>query len=214
MFFDVKLNSIKIKKNRDIGKAEIKIFSFITSSNYNLGLFNKVLESEDKNAQIELLKTATNDILSFKEIIKVDHIKDNSIIQFGMNGYSVYKSSEIPESFDWTLAIIDSDEEIRRIGKFIDNFVNHEGFDSFLGNILKLATTAAAPQIVMATELTKFVGKVVSAELMKNQDDQVGVYIESFNKYEHYVGPSYKGIEIDDLSSNCKISYSIFAKRD
>lgn len=214
MFFDFKLNSIKINKNRDIGSAEIKIFSLITTNNYNLGLFNRVIEEPKHENKIELLKAAVQDILSFKEIIQVDNIRDKSLIQFGLNGYSLYRSHTIPESFDVILAILDSDEEIRRIGKFIQEFVNHEGFDSFLGNLLKLATSAAAPQIVLATELTKFVGKVVSAELMRNQDDQVGLYIESLNEYQNYSGSMYRGLDILDLSENCRISYSIFCKRD
>lgn len=214
MFFDIKLNSIKINKNRDIGGAEIKIFSLITTNNYNMGLFNKVIEEPIHENKIQLLKSAAQDILSFKEIIEVDHIKDKSNIQFGINGYSLYRSHEIPESIDMIISIMDSDEEIRRIGKFINDFVTHDSFDSFLGNILKLATSAAAPQIVLATELTKFIGKVVSAELMKNQDDQVGLYIESLNEYQNYPGTAYKAIDIVDLSDNCKVSYSIFCKRD
>lgn len=211
-YFDFKLNSIRIAKNRDIGKAEIKIFSLITSNNYNLGLFEDVLKEETTEKRINLLKVAANDILSYKELIQIDYIPDNFLLSFGMNGYSLYRSDKIPEFFDWSLAIFDSDKEIRKIGEFINNFVNHESFDSFAANLLKLATSAATPQIVMATELTKFIGKVISAQLMVNKDDMVGLYIESFNKYQNYPNNNLKGIEIEDLTRNCRISYEIFGK--
>jgi hypothetical protein len=209
-FFDFRLNSIAINNNRDIGRAEVKVFTFITSSNYNSFLFEKLVNETDTNKQKELIKTAAEEILSFKEIIKVENIKKKSRMNFGLNGYSLYKSDKIPESFDFMLCIMESDEDIRNLGKFLNDFINHESFDKFSGNILKLITTTAAPQVAIAMELTKFITKVVSAQLMLNKDDQIGVYIESFDKYRHYSGQNFEGKDIVDLSNNCKVSYSIF----
>jgi hypothetical protein len=211
-FFDFRLNSIAINNNRDIGRAEVKVFTFVTSSNYNSFLFEKLVNETDTNKQKELIKTAAEEILSFKEIIKVENIKKHSRMNFGLNGYSLYKSDKIPESFDFMLCVMESDEDIRNLGKFLNDFINHESFDKFSGNILKLITTTAAPQVAIAMELTKFITKVVAAQLMLNKDDQIGVFIESFNVHQHYSGPEFKGIDIDDLSNNCKISYSIFKK--
>jgi hypothetical protein len=209
-FFDFRLNSIAINNNRDIGRAEVKIFTFVTSSNYNSFLFEKLVNEPYQNKQKELIKTAAEEILSFKEIIKVENIKKKSRMNFGLNGYSLYKSDKIPESFDFMLCVMDDDQEIRDIGKFLNDFINHESFDKFSGNILKLISTTAAPQVAIAMELTKFITKVVSAQLMLNKDDQIGVYIESFDKYRHYSGQNFEGKDIVDLSNNCKVSYSIF----
>lgn len=209
-FFDFRLNSIAINKNRDIGAAEVKIFTFITSSNYNSFLFEKLVNETDKDKQKELIKTAAEEILSFKEVIKVENIKKKSTMSFGMNGYSLYKSDKIPESFDFMMCIMEDDEDVRKIGKFLNDFINHESFDKFSGNVLKLISTTAAPQVAIAMELTKFITKVVSAQLMLNKDDQIGVFIESFNRYQHYSGAEFKGHDITDLSNNCKVSYSIF----
>jgi len=213
-FFDFKINSIFIRKNRDIGKSEIKIFSLVTNSNYNTFLFDKIVNEQSEDKKIELLKVAANEVLGFKEFLTINNIKDNQLISFGFNGYSIFKSSTIPESFDVTLAIMDSDEGVRKLGEFINNFVNHKSFDSFAGNLLKMATSMAAPQAVLAAELTKFIGKVVAGVLLSNSDDQIGVYLESFNIYEHYPNLNLKAHDVEDLTRNCLISYSLFGKKD
>jgi hypothetical protein len=211
-FFDFKITSLQIGKNYDIGKAEIQIFSFVTNSNFNTFLFDRIIQEKDENKQKELLKTAANEVLSFKEFLKIDHVKKNSTMNFGANGYSLFRSDKIPEYFDYTICLMEDDSKVREFGKFLDNLVNHSSFDKFSTNVLKLVMTTATPQIVIAAELTKFIAKVVAGQLLVNKDEQVGLFMESLNLHENYSTSLYVGKDIPDLANNCKISYSIFKK--
>lgn len=211
-YFDFKLNSLYIKNNRDINKAEISIFSFITNGETNQDLFNGLLEATTTEAKKEIIKQGASELLAKKQMRNIQNIPDNFKMNFGMNGISLYRSKVIPEYFDWSFAVFDSDEKIRQFGQKVDNFVNSPTFNLFANNIVTLIGAAATPQIFAAIKVSELVARFVAQEMMQNEDDQICVYAESFNRYENYPNLNLKGVDIEDMTGNCRVSYSIFGK--
>lgn len=211
-YFDFKLNSLYIKNNRDINKAEVSLFSFITNGETNQDLFNGLLEATTTEAKKDIIKQGTTELLAKKEMRNIKNIPDNFKMNFGMNGISLYRSKVIPEYFDWNFAVFDSDEKIRQFGQKIDNFVNSQEFNLFANNIVTLIGAATTPQIIAAIKVSELVARFVAKEMMQNEDDQICVYSESFNRYENYPDLNLKGVDIEDMTGNCRVSYSIFGK--
>lgn len=213
-FFDFSLNSVFVKNNRDFGnKAEIKIFSLVTTSNYDLNIFRDIVAAESEDEKIAKIKIAADTILGYREVIEVKNIKSNHFIGFGQNGYSLYRSSNIPDYFDWNLAVIDSDREWRELGNRLLKITSGNNFFNFAKNLIVALGTVTNPQMIAAIKVTEFVTKIVAKELSVNKDDQVGLYCESFNIWQHYPDLNLKGKDIPDMSNNCLISYSLFARR-
>ncbi len=210
-YFDFKLNSVFVKNNRDINKAELQLFSFISTSDslLNGGVFSNFLSANEKDKK-DILRAATSELISTKQLLPLENIPDNFRMNFGINGMSLYRSHTVPEFLDWNFAIFESDEDIRQFGSKLDKLVDHASYNGFVDNLLLVIGATATPQIYAAAKLTQFITKVIAGELMLNKDDQVCVYCESFNKYENYPNLNLKGVDIDDLTQNCKISYSIF----
>lgn len=209
-YFDFKLNSLYIKNNRDINKAELQIFSFVTNGASRQDLFNGLLDTQNKEERVALIKSAAEILISDKQIINIQNIPDNFRMNFGLNGISLYRAKEIPEYFDWSFAVFDSDEEVRLIGRKMKDFLHSPSFDLLSNNIIAAIGVTATPQIYAAVKVSEIIGKFVAEELSNNRDDQICVYCESFNRYENYPHLNLKGVDIDDLSGNCKVSYSIF----
>lgn len=212
-YFDFKINSIYIENNRELwSKAEIQMFSLIVANNSVGDIFGDLLNTSDESKKLDLFKTATKEILSQKQIVTLENIKDKRRVNFGMNGYSLYRSNNTPEYFDWSFAIFESDKDIREFGSKLNNIINLASYNQFATNLLLTLGTTMTPQLVAAAKITEFVGKIVASEMMANKDDQLCVYCESFNRHENYPNLILRGHDIEDLSGNCKISYSIFGK--
>lgn len=208
-YFDFKLNSARVKNNKEIGKAEFLIYSLVTSSNVNAGLLEGLIEA-DEPKKLEIIKAAANEILSYKQLIEIGNIKDNQIINFGMNGYSLFRSNSIPEFFDWNFAIMESDQGIRDFGRRLADITRHDSFDRFSIKLLTAIGRAANPQVEAAAKLVGFLTKVVAGQLLLNKDDCLAVYCESFNKYENYPALKLQAFDMKDLTGNAWVSYSIF----
>lgn len=211
-YFDFKLNSLYIKNNRDLNKAELQIFSFITNGAARQELFNGLLESKTDDQRREIIKSAAESLMSSKQIINIANIPDNFRMNFGLNGMSLYRSKEIPEYFDWSFAVFDSDEGIRNFGRKMGVFLGGPVFSLLSNNIIAAISVSATPQIYAAIKVSELVGKFVAQELSQNSNDQICVYCESFNRHENYPQLNLKGVDVEDLSRNCKVSYSIFGK--
>lgn len=213
-FFDFKLDSIYVRNNRDFFKSsEVKIFSLLTTSNYDIAMFEKVVNAKNEGEKLALLKQAAETVIGYKEIIEVQNIKDKHRISFGNNGYSLYRSHTVPDYFDLSICIMDSDRGIRELGERLKKITNGPIFNSFASNLLTAIGIVATPQIIAAIKVTEFIAKQVAQELSANKDDQVGVYCESFNIWQDYPNLNLKGIDIPDLSNNCLISYNLFGRR-
>ncbi len=209
-FFAFRLNKIKILNNREWGKGELKILSFITGGDMGLPVLDNFQNTNNENEKREIIKAAAQSVLAAKELIQIDNIKDGHQAFFGDTGYALYTADKIPVSFNWSLLAFENDDDVRTLGKEINNIINKPEFDSFISNVLVLAGAAANPAAAAGIAIAKFTFGIVTNQMAKNKDDQIGVVYQSFNKFEHYPHGERKKDDVPDLSNNMFVDYSIF----
>ena len=209
-FFVFRLNKLKILNNREWGAGEVKLLSFVTGEDINLPVLDDLQRTTEPERKKELIKAATQSVLSSKVLMQLDNVRDGHIMTFGDTGYALYTSSKIPISFNWTLMLFEIDEDINNLGKDIDGVINRPEFDSFVNDVLILASAATNPVAAAGVEIAKYTVGVVAKSMIKNKDDQIGLAYLSFNKFEHYPHGERKRDDVPDLSGNVFIDYSIF----
>ena len=135
---------------------------------------------------------------------------DGHVLTFGDSRYALYTAMRIPVSLNWTFLILESDEDVVELGRRIDTVVDGKDFDTFAASALTLLATAATPQLTAAAAIAKFVSRAIPQVLVRNRDDQVGLYYLSLNRMEHYPNGERKRDDVPDLTNNVRVDYSIF----
>ncbi len=212
-FFTVRLNRILIKNNREFGKAEIKILSFITIGNKSLPALNGYINTNDDAEKKEIIKKATLQAVSQRELIEVHHVRDDSILTFGDAGISVHTSDEIPRDFNWSLVVIESDKKLRTLTSQLKKVVESEEFEGFSNNIITSVAGEISPQLKLAANITNYIAKVGLSLMANNKDDQVGLFYTSLNRFQHYVNGERKKDNVPGVNDNIKIDYTVFGTR-
>jgi hypothetical protein len=209
-FFAFRLNKLKIFNNREWDSGEVKIISFITGQDVNLPALDGLSSTTDVNVKKQLIQAACQSVLSSKVLMQLDNVTDAHVMTFGDTGYALYTSDKIPVSFNWSLMLMEIDEDINNLGKKIDNIINAPGIDGFVNNVLVLASAAANPAAAAGVAIAKYVFGIVAETMIENKDDQIGLAYQSFNRFEHYPHGERKRDDVPDLSNNVRIDYSIF----
>ena len=209
-FFAFRINRLRIFKNREWGAGELKMISFVSTGDEAPSALDGLLQTSDPDAKRKILRDASRQMLSVKEFIQVDEIRDGHVLTFGDSGYALYTAMRIPVSLNWTFLILESDEDVVELGRRIDTVVDGKDFDTFATSALALLATAVTPQLRAAAAIAKFVSRAIPQVLVRNRDDQVGLYYLSLNRMEHYPNGERKRDNVPDLSNNVRVDYSIF----
>lgn len=209
-FFVFRLNKIKVLNNREWGKGELKILSFITGNDVNLPVLDQLSSTTDVGEKRNMIRTAVQSVLSSKVLMQLDNVKDGHKITFGDTGYALYTSNKIPVSFNWSLLVMEIDEDTNQLGQKIDSIISADGFNGFVDDVLLVAGAAANPAAAAGVAIAKYIFGVVADTMIGNTDDQVGLLYQSFNRFEHYPHGERKRDDVPDLSNNLRIDYSIF----
>jgi hypothetical protein len=209
-FFAFRINRLRIFKNREWGAGELKMISFVSTGDEAPSALDGLLQTSDPDAKRKILRDASRQMLSVKEFIQVDEIRDGHVLTFGDSGYALYTAMRIPVSLNWTFLILESDEDVVELGRRIDTVVDGKDFDTFATSAITLLAAAAAPQLTAAAAIAKFVSRAIPQVLVRNRDDQVGLYYLSLNRMEHYPNGERKRDDVPDLSNNVRVDYSIF----
>ena len=96
------------------------------------------------------------------------------------------------------------------LGRRIDTVVDGKEFDTFATSAITLLAAAATPQLTAAAAIAKFVSQAIPQVLVRNREDQVGLYYLLLNRMEHYTNGERKRDNVPDLSNNVRVDYSIF----
>ena len=209
-FFAFRINRLRIFKNREWGAGELKMISFVSTGDEAPSALDGLLQTSDPEAKRKILRDASRQMLSVKEFIQVDEIRDGHVLTFGDSGYALYTAMRIPVSLNWTFLILESDEDVVELGRRIDTVVDGKDFDTFATSALALLATAVTPQLTAAAAIAKFVSRAIPQVLVRNRDDQVGLYYLSLNRMEHYPNGERKRDDVPDLTNNVRVDYSIF----
>ena len=131
-FFVFRINKIRILKNREWGKAEVKLLSFVTGQDVNLPDLSGFQETTDDEERMALIRAAAQSVLSAKALIQIEQVRDGHMMTFGDTGYALYTADRIPPSFNWSFLAFELDRDIREIGSRINAIVEGPRFDRFL----------------------------------------------------------------------------------
>lgn len=209
-FFVFRINKLTILKNREWGRGEVKLLSFVTGKDINLpdlSGFQRTLDTEKKK---QLIRAAAQSVLSAKVLIQIENVRDGHVMTFGDTGYALYTADQIPVSFNWSLLAFELDEDVNEIGIRLERVLDDPGFDAFTSNVITLAGAAANPAAEVGVAVAKFVFGMVTDTMLRDRDDQIGILYQSFNRFEHYQHGERKRDDVPDLSNNMLVDYSIF----
>jgi hypothetical protein len=231
--FVFRLNKIKIFNNRErkkflglFGKdhAEVRILSFVTTEFTDLPNLDDLIKSTDPEEQKALISAAVSTVISRRILTTVQNVRDGQIMTFGDTGFTVFFSDPIPSNFDWLLCCIESDEDIRDEAKWASEVLKSEKFGNFskeLTSSLKLAAKAvnkasalANPAYLASVAIGRFAVDVLLESGKKNKDDQIGLLYMSLNRPQHYPFGKRDIQDVDDLTGNMKVDYSLFGVSD
>jgi hypothetical protein len=213
--FVFRLNKVKIFDNRanflffDLA-ADVKIFSFVKTSDSDFFDLTELLHEPNQAKKLQLLKEATLNVVSSRVISEIQYVMDNHLFYFGDTGYVLHRSDTIPESFDWNFLAVRSKRTAQEIGQKMEDIINDDEFDSFGTNLLTILVTAVNPAALAYTAISKFILKIVAKNLKQANDDQIGLLYTSFTRKEHYPHGMRDKQDVQDLTNNMRIDYTIF----
>jgi len=223
MPFYFRLNKVKILDNREKGflffirdLAEVKLTSMIVSGNTD---FPQIAEYKDAAGTkgVKDIKRCRNlassmitQVVSQRQTMVIECVRDNQSITFGDTGYVVHQEKTVPDDLNWFFIAVEDDSAIRNFGASIESIVGSSKFDTFASSIATLVSTAANPGFAAGTAIVKFIAEVTAKALKKNKDDTIGLLYMSLNRWEHYPHGERKANAISDLSGNMFVDYSLF----
>jgi len=212
--FEHRLNCIKILDNHEpLGiSGQVKLMSFITTADDPLPELYEYFAEIDPAEKRDLLRAAVMQVLSSKELVTLNNIKDGHEIWFGDTGYSLYTADKILNSYNWQMLVIESDANLRAIGNGINTLINDPAFDTFLGNIAEFASFAVNPSVTLGIAVAKYVIGQVATLFANNKDDQIGIVYQSFYRALDYPSLDRRAFNIPDMSGNMFIDYRIFGE--
>jgi hypothetical protein len=209
-FFVFRINKLNILKNREWGRGEVKLLSFVTGKDVNLPDLSGFQRTRDTEEKRQLIRAAAQSVLSAKVLIQIENVRDGHIMTFGDTGYALYTADHIPVSFNWSLLAFELEEDVNEIGSRLQRVLDEPSFDAFTSNVITLVGAAANPAAEVGVAVAKFVLGVVTETMVRDRDDQIGVLYQSFNRFEHYPHGERKRDDVPDLSNNMLVDYSIF----
>lgn len=216
--FYFRINRVRLVNNREskflgilgTGLAQVKIFSFITTNDSDFPELDALSTTTDEAKQKEGIRAAVERVVASRILTQIDNVRDNHVLTFGDTGYVLFQSEKIPRDFNWNFIAIESDRNVRQIGKEMENVVKHPGFDSFASQLIHVMAGAANPTYLAGVEIGKFITQVMADNLKRNEDDQIGILYMSLNRQEHYLHGERKADAVPDLTGNMFIDYSLF----
>lgn len=209
-YFTVRLNRIWVEHNREIGKAEAKIMSFVTSGDVPLPTLDGLLQTNDQQEKKNIIVAATRGVLSSRRLVQIDNVKDKNYITFGHSGISIYTTSKIPLDFNMSVIVLENDEDVRALGAAIDSIVTTPEFGSFMDNLLIALGASVTPALTATVEISKYLAQIVANLMKGNKDDQIGVYLTSLNRFEHYKHGEYKVNDSPGVVGNITVDFTVF----
>lgn len=211
-YFTVRLNRIRVIDNKEWGPAEVRILSFVTAGNDSLPSLSGYAETNSDDEKRKIIAEAAKDLVAFREFIEVQGVRDDSYLTFGSAdaGISVFTAGKIPVDLNWSLVLVERDRDIREIGDAIETLLKSSEFDSFTTDLITLVAGASNPEITLAFKIGKYVAAQIGKGLSNNKDDQVGLFVESLNRFQHYLHGERKRDGVPGVNGNIFVDYTVF----
>ena len=132
-------------------------------------------------------------------------------LTFGKEGVAVYTAYEIPVDLNWTLVVVEADADVRAIPETLANVVNSVEFEAIAAEVINdRVTVEQNPAVQIIFEVSKFIAGKMGELLSNNKDEQIGLYIESLNRFEHYSEDLNITLTLNGIEINSQASTAIF----
>ena len=200
-FFAFGLEKVTIYSNREwFSSGEARFHSFVSHDQLSLPGAQALLDAKTFDERRTAVKILAQEVVALWETVKIENIPDRHTFEFGDTGRILYRSKNIPTSFDWFMLAVEDDSDIREIGERLGSFLTSNKVDSIAKAIMDLAGKTVNPAAAAGIVLGKFLLKGISSILKGNADDQLGVVEQSFIRPRDYPRGSRHGTGIQDLS--------------
>ncbi len=213
-FFAFRLSKLKVVKTRELGPAEVKILSFINTDNTALPDLDELIKTDDQAKRAELAKAAIMSVLSGKVLTEVQHVQNGQVLTFGDTGYALYTATSIPQCFNWSFMVLVSSKNLKFWEDQLQSLLNSPELDKFAAGLAEVLKVAVNPALTAGMTITKFLLDKTTAFLEQNNEKQLGILYQTFDRYEHYPNGERKAVEEPDMTGNLLIDYSIFGIED
>ncbi len=214
--FYFRLNRILIHSNRRKtlfnrrDKTDVEIYCFVTTGTRPLPALKGLSAESDENKKIAMLKKAVQQAVASRIFTPVENVKDNHVLTFGDTGFVIYEDDKIPDDFHFQLVLIGSRNKQRNTAKLLQEVEKDAEFPGFLKSAAQIAGIAANPVVACGAEIGKFLTKYILRVAAEQDDDQLGLVYQSWNRPEHYPHGERKRDDNLDLSGNIRYDYSLF----
>jgi len=220
MPFYLRINRVKVIDNREWGLwvlkrdiAKLRLASMVTTGDDDFPAIDALKAppgTRDQKAVRDAAASVVAQVLSRRQSIAIDGIKDGQTITFGDTGYVVHRSDTIPLDVNWSLLAMEDEQALRNFGQTLSAVVGSSGFDGFAQGLSALVGASANPAFAAGTAVAKFVAEVLAVYLKDKGDKMVGALYLSLNRREHYPHGERKSDGVPDLSGNMLVDYSLF----
>lgn len=209
--FYFQLNKIKILRNRELFKAEVKLMSFVTADNVLLPELDEFISTNDSEKKKLLIETAVKRTVGAHIFTTIPKVKDKQEISFGQ-GKTLFQSEKIPEQLNWQFLAFEDDNRIRDNASLALKIVQDNSFSSLLNSAVEISKLAN-PAFLLGTEIAKYVAKTSLKIFAQNKDDLLGVLETSLIRQKDFPNGNFNAQNIPDETGNIFLDYSIFSNQ-
>lgn len=208
--FYLRLNKLRIYSNGALlGSSEVQLMSFVTLGEADFPMLNEFYRTSDVGQKKQLVSQAVAKVVSSRIMPEIQRVKDNQLIYFGDTGYNVFVADAIPESVNWMLLAVKSNQQMVDNATLLSQILTEKNLTSLVGAIGVLAS-ATNPVTAAVTTLTTLVAESVLKLCTNAKDHQLGLLITSFIRQEHYPYGKRDAQDVPDATGNMKVDYTIF----
>lgn len=208
--FYLRLNKLRIYSNGALlGMTEVQLMSFVTLGEADFPMLNDFYRTSDPAVKRQLVAQAVSRVVSSRVMPEIQRVKDNQLIFFGDTGYNVFVADAIPESVNWMLLAVKSNQQLVDNATLLSQILTEQNLTKLVGTLGVLAG-AASPVTAAVTTLTTLVAESVLKLCMNAHDRQLGMLLTSFTRQEHYPYGKRDMQNVPDATGNMKVDYTIF----
>lgn len=214
--FYFRLNRILIYSNRrktlfrKRDKTDVEIYCFVTTGNRPLPALKGLTAESDEAKKSAMLKKAVQQAIESRIFTPVENVKDDHALTFGDTGFVLYEDDKIPDDFHFQMVLIGSKAKQRNTAKLLQEVEKDAEFPGFIKSAAQIAGIAANPAVACGAEIGKFLAKYILRIASEQDDDQLGLVYQSWNRKEHYPHGERKRDDNQDLTGNIRYDYSLF----
>lgn len=214
--FYFRLNRILIHSNRrktlfkKRDKTDLEIYCFVTTGTRPLPALKGLTAEADEAKKALMLKKAVMQAVESRVFTPVENVKDDHVLTFGDTGFVLYEDDKIPDDFHFQMVLIGSRIKQRNTAKLLQEVEKDAEFPGFIKSAAQLAGIASNPAVAVGAEIGKFLTKYLLRVAADQDDDQLGLVYQSWNRKEHYPHGERKRDDNQDLTGNIRYDYSLF----